>query len=140
MTNDALERLLIDWASGELAPDVAELLEAHLANDLEAMRQATEISGTLNLARMALESSPIKFLPQLEARWIPRRALALAACFIGGIAIGVVVMRGKVVPPRNLSAPVSEAAATPAPSQEGFWSQSRIRAALAHAPQGGETA
>jgi len=68
MKTETLEMLLLDQAMGELRPEVAELLEAHLTRTPKAARQAAGLAATIQLARQATALTP-------EA---PRRPLAVA--------------------------------------------------------------
>jgi hypothetical protein len=68
MKPESLESLLLDHVMGELPPEVGELLEAYLAHNPEAARQAAGLAATAQLARQAAALTPET----------PRRPLAVA--------------------------------------------------------------
>jgi len=131
MKSDVLERLLIDRAAGELAPDVEELLECHLQQEPAARREAAEIGETLRLARLALAGLPAVALPAVRPSWRAAPwAWAMAACFVCGLSLGIFAARGRGELPRAASAPSRETAAMAAADEPGFWSARRLRAGL----------
>jgi anti-sigma factor RsiW len=132
MKSEALERLLTDRALGELSPDVEELLETHLEREPAARIEAEKISETLRLARRALAGQPAVALPVLRPSWrLPFRALAMAACFVGGLSLGIFAMRGRNEPPRvTASIPSHEMSAITTADESDFWSARRFRAGL----------
>jgi anti-sigma factor RsiW len=126
MTSEALERLLIDRASGDLEPDVKELLEAHLEHDPAARKEAREIEETLRLARRALADQKVVPLPQSRPSWrVPSWAWAMAACFICGLFLGIFGARERSAAPSIAFVPAPTTVA-----ESGFWSASRFRARL----------
>ena len=132
MNNEVLERLLIDSASGELAPDVAELLEAHLQQNPAARKEAAEVGETLRLAQLALAGQPSAALPVVRPSWrVPTWALGMAACFICGLSLGILGMRGRNEPPRiTASIRSQEMSAVKTVAGSGLWSARRFRAGL----------
>jgi anti-sigma factor RsiW len=135
MKSDVLERLLIDRGAGELSPDVQELLEAHLEQEPAARSEAAEIEETLRLAKLALAGQPVIRLPRRQpSRRLPSWAWAMAACFVCGLALGILAARARSTPPRTASVPSRETAATTMPRESGFWSASRLRAVLPPVP------
>ena len=132
MNKEALERLLIDHAAGELSPDMEELLEAHLEQDPAARNEAAEIGETLRLARLALAGEPAVALSVPRPAWhVPAWAWRMAACFVCGLSLGIFAMRGRNEPPRaTVSIPGHEMAAKATPDESGIWSARRFRAGL----------
>jgi anti-sigma factor RsiW len=131
MKSDVLERLLIDCATGELSPDVEELLEAHLQHEPAARREAAEIEETLRLARLALAGQKVVALPGLRPfSRVPSWAWAMAACFVCGLSLGIFGVRGRSALPRAAFVPSREAVAITTADESGFWSARRLRAGL----------
>ncbi|MGD0813435.1 MAG: hypothetical protein ABSA83_07515 [Verrucomicrobiota bacterium] len=131
MKSDVLERLLIDRASGELAPDVEELLEAHLEREPAARKEAAEIEDTLRLARQAMAGQKVVKLPETRPAWRgPSWAWAMAACFACGLLLGIFAMRGRIAAPRIASVPSQSTPAITTADESGFWSVRRLRAGL----------
>jgi hypothetical protein len=107
MNPEILERLLIDRASGELSPDVVALLAAYVSTDSESASQAAQINETLDLAKQALALRPQSALPSARFAcqssiplsgscahwWTSRWAYGMAACFAGGLALGLLASR-----------------------------------------------
>jgi len=58
MNTSSLHALIIDQHMGELSPEVAELLEAHLAQDAEAQAEAERIRQTLAVTQQAMLLHP----------------------------------------------------------------------------------
>lgn len=120
MTREILERLLTDRALGTLEPDVAALLEAHLAADPAAAALAARTQATIALAQRALgekEAGRLPNFPRAELarragrlrRWrIARTALAAAAVLLVGVGVGrwMSAEGGGVVPQRSAAPPV----------------------------------
>jgi anti-sigma factor RsiW len=131
MKSDVLERLLIDRAAGALAPDVEELLAAHLEHDPAARSEAAEIEETLRLARLALAGRKVVALPEARPSWrAPSRAWAAAACFACGLFLGMFGSRERSAASRTASAPSPGTVATTTANESGFWSAHRLRAGL----------
>jgi anti-sigma factor RsiW len=131
MKSDVLERLLIDRAAGELAPDVEELLEAHLQQEPAARREAAEIEETLRLARLALAGQKVVELPRARPfSRVPSWAWAMAACFVCGLSLGIFGAHERSPAPRAASVPGRETAAVTTADESGFWSARRLRAGL----------
>ena len=129
MKNDVLERLLIDRAAGELSPDVRELLEDHLQRDPAARKEAATIEDTMRLARVAMVDEKVVPLPSPSAtRRTPSLAWAMAACFVCGLALGILALHVRNTTPQTASMPVTQTVATaPAPDSD-FWSVRHLRA------------
>ena len=131
MKSEALERLLTDRALGELSPDVEELLETHLQREPAARIEAAQIRETLRLARRALAAQPAVALPIPRPPWrLPFRVLAMAACFVAGLALGILTVRGRIEPSHAASAPIPQAVAITTAEESDFWSARRFRAGL----------
>lgn len=100
MKPESLEVLLLDHALGELSPEVAELLEDHLARSPASAQQAHELASTVRLARQSVAMTKVVPQRRLEAHHLRtarvasrRRALVgellrLAACVLLGLALG----------------------------------------------------
>jgi anti-sigma factor RsiW len=100
MKPEILETLLLDRALGELSPEVAALLDAHLAQHPDAAHRAAEFAATLQLARAATAApagSPPRPLDLARLRQVQhaqqsasRRAeiFRLAACLALGLGLG----------------------------------------------------
>ena len=58
MKTETLRSLLVDRELGELAPDVAELLDAYLANMPEARAEADTMARTVHTARETVRRFP----------------------------------------------------------------------------------
>ncbi len=58
MNTPSLHALLIDQHMGELAPEVIELLEAHLAENPPARAEAERIRQTLMITQQAVQAHP----------------------------------------------------------------------------------
>ncbi|HUJ42136.1 MAG TPA: hypothetical protein VLW52_00890 [Opitutaceae bacterium] len=147
MKPETLDALLLDRAMGELPPEVAELLEAHLARHPEAARQAEKLASTLQLARQAMRiadelprrSLAVTRLRQAQARW-RRRSMAwgwarLAACVVIGLALGwqghALRQNPVTAVARPASAGAAPAIAATVPRDTGdFWSQASMVAAI----------
>ena len=132
MNDEVLERLLIDHDAGELSPDVEELLENHLQQDPAARVKASELSETLQLARLALASESIVALPRRWSAWNRTTwAWRVAACLICAGLIGLVAIRERQGSTRAAnSVPAREVAAAPAGDESGFWSAYRLHASV----------
>lgn len=144
MKPELLESLLLDRTLGELSPEVAALLNAHLAQNPAAARRATEFADTLSLARtitaapIAAPRRPLDLARLREAHRaqhsVTRRfeLLRLAACLALGLGLGWLAH----TPPSRAELAVASPAATPglsspapapaaAPSAR-FWSVARL--------------
>ncbi len=99
MKPEMLDALLLDRALGELTPEVAALLDAHLTRDPTARQRATEFSASVMLARAAVATprEPPRPLDvarlQRERRAVvstmrAAQLLRLAACLALGLALG----------------------------------------------------
>jgi hypothetical protein len=150
MKPENLESLLLDRALGQLAPEVADLLDEHLRQNPAAAARAATLGATLDLARRAVAvpaSAPTTPAPlpwtriQRMERWqrISRETLKLAACVALGLAAGwalrpaspekgALIASAQVLP---LPPPVPEKNAAAL-----FWSTARLQAAAAAASAG----
>ena len=143
MKPELLETLLLDRALGELAPEVAALLDAHLAQHPDAAHRATELAATLSLAHTATATpaaAPHRPLDVTRLRHTyraqhsatrPFELLRLAACLALGLGLGWLAR----TPPPYVEiaaalphhAPLAAPAPTPAAeSPTGFWSVARL--------------
>ena len=115
MERDAIERLAIDSASGELNDDAEALLREYLHEHAEANRWAEEVlwvceqteaavraktrDGRANLERGAFEGKPVS-----QGRWPPLARWAAVVLFAALVGFGVGnrrksdTMRGRVLP------------------------------------------
>lgn len=138
MKPELLQPLLLDRALGELSPEVAALLDEHLARDPQAARHAAELDHTLVAARAITRLDAVAPVPALDSarlhqlaqsdRAAARRSqwFRLAACLALGGAAGWLA--------RPLSAPPASAPALadiiparpPVATSAGLWSRSRI--------------
>ena len=103
MKPDILERLLMDRALGRLDPDAEVLLADYLANDPAAATQARELQETVRLATEVMRRpAPVVEMPnkihQLVWRHRTERVLALAASFIIGVGLTVLLLRANYHP------------------------------------------
>ena len=143
MKPEMLDPLLLDRALEELSPEVAALLDAHLAQNPDAACRAVELTGTLQLARAATATpagSPPQPLDrerllrahrtQLFAR---RRSevFRLAACLALGLGLGWLARAPQPSAEIAAASPVvAPASALPAAvnSPARFWSVARFEA------------
>jgi hypothetical protein len=137
MDDQTLERLMIDDALGALPPDVSELLAAHTSSSPLATEQKKRWRQTAELAGRASESheqAVATLLPPLSLRSHPRRArigLAIAAAWLIGIGIGLLMPHGSATNPGPSPAviakltPSSSSSAPPAGVTD-FWSSQRL--------------
>jgi len=142
MKRETLERLFIDRALGQLAPDVEELLQAQIINDPPSAQLSDELAETVRLASELMKTGAPAANPHLPIRtWrrmeMTRRALALAASFVIGAAAAMCVVR--IVAPAHESATAFASKTTidrpetsPPPALEQavrrlpFWSYERV--------------
>jgi anti-sigma factor RsiW len=141
MRPELLEPLLLDRALGELPPEVAALLDEHLARDPNSARQAAELDKTLMFARAVTRLDAEAPVPALDAARLHDAARSeqaatrrsqwfrLAACLALGAIAGWLAR--PVPAPTIVAAPAAAAlaATTPRPlgaTPAGLWSRSRI--------------
>jgi anti-sigma factor RsiW len=149
MKPETLEVLLLDRVMGELPPEVAELLETHLAHHPEVARQAEELASAYRLARQAvagvaevprqpLAVERLQRAQVAQRRWSMAWGLArLAACVAFGLALGWYGHTLREAPRVAAAAPaVVRAAPATAAERPGakenapdFWSLSSLEAA-----------
>jgi anti-sigma factor RsiW len=152
MNPEQLESLLIDRELGELPPAVVALLEAHLAQDPSAARQAADIQATLQLTRRAAarpSAPPQRPFDFAEVRRAHDRARAatlrtelyrLAACLALGLGVG---WFARPSPAPAIAAehpsphPVALALEAPGEPRSTFWSVARLTASHRLAPTAG---
>jgi len=159
MKPETLESLLIDRALGELAPEVDELLAAHLALDPVAARHARRLDATVRQAREAaaapltVPQRPLavdRLQSELKAqRWrvLAGEGMRLAACLALGLVLGWMGHAGNraapvVMAPNSTSPALAGIAlASPAAAAGGFWSLARLETAqLRRTPTAGSAA
>ncbi len=156
MKPETLESLLIDRSLNELEPEVSELLEAYLQQNLAAAEKAAQFQTTVNLAREVavsqVEQAASLFnrrtgsLPVREERpsglaarstWrdflFPFPELARGVAFLAlGLALGLAVSSLWKVPPAvtgNVPTPIAVAQLEPpAHAAAQFWSLSTVAA------------
>jgi hypothetical protein len=148
MKPETLEALLLDRAMGELSPEVAELLEAHLAGISDAAHQAGGFAAIVQQARQAValpEEAPpplaVARLQQAQVAWRRRaivwEAARLAACVILGLTLGWYAHSAREAPmiaatpvTSAPAAPAVSAAAPPRPAEStpDFWALARLAA------------
>ncbi len=157
MKSEELDCLLIDRAAGELAPEVAALLEEHLARDPIAAARAAELHATMQLARAAVSVRAPGSLPPLRVlapapvprvgrafggEWL-RLAAAIVVGLLAGTGVGLKLRAPERVPAQvaaSARAVASEATQERAVPATRFWSASRRTAELlqpAARPAGG---
>lgn len=141
MTPEMLKPLLLDRALGELTPEVAALLDAHLARDPDAARQAAEYEATLRFARdaVAAPNTPprrpldLDLLRRAQRTQISRlrriELLRLAACLAFGLAVGWLARTPAPPPTLAVFPPPALITAPAAHPASSFWSLSRLAAA-----------
>lgn len=155
MDTKVIERLLVDRHLGELPDDVAELLDAYIADKPEYSRLHRELDRMLTLAGQALNSPPLAEEPmpalsshRLSATPPPRRqfgmrlwlrtgalAAALALSFILGARTSE-SPRGSTAQHEVLVQAESRHDRNP---QAGFWSLSRLQESTSHRQSAGKT-
>ena len=142
MKTETLEALLLDHALGELSPEVAELLETHLAHDPEAARQAAGLASTVQRARQAMaitQEAPRRSLSvgrlrqaqMTHRRWAFMWELArLAACVVLGLTLGWYGHTARKAPIAAVPpVVVASELPTPAKTTTDFWSLASLAAA-----------
>ena len=148
MKTENLDALLLDRALEQLAPDVAELLDEHLAQNPAAAVRAAKVQATVALARAAM-AVPMDDAARLSERSfagarrtarmreIPRELLKVAACVAIGLGVGWSLW--SATPKRGEIRRDEMVRATP-PSQveppgTAFWSRERLEAQTVRAPR-----
>ena len=152
MNHETLERLFIDCASGELSPDVAALLDAYVRHEPELAGEAEQIRETLSLAKLALAESPTPPLPEIDFSAEPALAAAepnrpklptwaygigMAACFVGGLVIALLVLPAKNPAPVAKISLDKQPVATTSPVSS-FWSIQHLHPNAMIASSGGD--
>ena len=151
MNAETMERLLIDRSLRMLPKDVETLLDAHLAIDGDAAKQAAEFDQTAELGRHALASDTAVELPPFPAeqlrregqslrRWMwTRNISAVAATLVFGIGLGAALFRNTASEIRSdddlgeATAPLVDAR-TASPASAGMWSARRMIERASRAP------
>ncbi len=151
MNAETVERLLIDRSLGLLPQDVEALLDAHLAIDPDAARQAAEFDQTAALVRRALAGGTAGELPPFPAeqlrregrslqRWIwTRNISAVAATLVLGFCLGAALFRNAAemapngTPPAVGLARIADAPKA-SPGASGMWSARRMIERASRAP------
>ena len=140
MKPEHLETLLLDHALNQLAPEVAELLEAHLATDPKAARRATALAATVALARETATAPREPAAPvsaavwqRVQQTWRWRRAgletLKVAASVAVGLGLAFLWHHRAPTAAQEFAANEPLAVVKPAPA---FWSSTRLIAAARH--------
>ena len=147
MKPENLETLLLDRALGQLAPEVEDLLDAHVARDPAAARRAEALASTVSLARRAATRQavpPPRAARGEDAQWRRvRRSLRWRAAgrdglkLAAGLMLGLALMWFARMPSGRPVAAVTFASAPTRAVSEGravvlsaptFWSAARIAA------------
>lgn len=146
MKPETVEALLIDRAMGELTPEAAELLEAHLAGDPDGARRVGGLAAVVQQARQAValaeEAPPPLAIARLQQARRDQRQRAflgelsrLAACLALGLALGwygrpTHAAAAVAAAPVVAASPAVSAAAQPRPLEpaQDFWSLARLEA------------
>jgi len=136
MKTESLESLLLDRALGELAPEVEELLDAHLERDPAAACRAQALADTVQCGRRALAPRAEELPHPIAARharleWSAAWSLLkLAACLAIGLGLGWWLPRGNEQPaPEASVAHMAHNAGPGTGNPEGFrWIGKRISA------------
>jgi len=156
MERQAIERLAMDAALGELNDDAAALFEAYLTEHPETRQWAGPMKEICRRTQEAVVArtrpAALSHLPcAAGARRIVRFRLAnagrWAAVVIFSLVLGAVAGRGLMSPARSVSRPMTSAEAFRSSMQEdwqavlngrgrGFW-ESKAAAALQRQPGGG---
>jgi hypothetical protein len=147
LDSETAERLSLDAALGQLAPDVRALWEAYLSERPELAGPAGLDRRTVALARQALgeAESPRAFIPlaamkaprRLKARSALRWSVAVAAGLVAGLTLGLFVAAGPGPRPARKVARQQPSPAAPTPAalvqaapthqaNQGFWSVDRL--------------
>jgi anti-sigma factor RsiW len=137
MKPEQLETLLLDRALNQLAPEVADLLEAHLAHDPAAARRVAALAATVALARetAAPPREPAAAVgaaawQRVQRTWRWRMAgletLKVAASVAVGLGVAFLWHNRVPSPAQGFAVAVPLAVVQPAPA---FWSSTRLIAA-----------
>jgi hypothetical protein len=139
MKTEHLEALLLDRALGQLAPEVADLLDDHLARSPVAANRAETFASTLQLARVAT-TLPVDATTHLapEAAWrrmawasrwevARRETVKMAACLAVGLVIGRAAWKPAPAEVSLAEPPVHTrtANANSTPAAAAFWIDAR---------------
>jgi len=134
MNRDAIERVAMDWAGGELSPDIEQLLQAYLDHVPEHQAVVQEIVQRYDAVKRAFARTPrlvtsschVKSPSRIRA-WGPyyaRVAAVLVAVGMGMCIGGYLLPHGTVaVPARVGERPVSHAEQFPSilPDSQDMW-------------------
>ena len=144
MNPQSLQAILIDRALGELSPEVAELLDHHLANDADARAEAARLETTIGIAGKADQHFPepghpalgrSAHRPALPSSWLGLAASLLVAALAaaGGYFFGSqssargIVSTPPARAPESATMPVVAAAPLPWTRYEVAASQGKFR-------------
>jgi hypothetical protein len=131
MNPQALQALIIDEQCGELTPEVAELLQAHLSQNPDLRSEAERIKQTLAITERAVVMHPeLARVPTADLQddkrskrgfavtWLAKAAsIALLASLTG--AMGFIAGQRKIPPP-------AATASQPSPRKESPWARYRF--------------
>ena len=139
MNTPSLHALLIDQHMGELAPEVVELLEAHLAENARARAEAERIRQTLAITQQAVQvhpelarveiddDAPVQSPPRRHNRltWLAKAAAIAAMVGLAGAGGYIAGQKSEtVLTAAPAPAPVAEEPA--APRKDSPWARYRI--------------
>lgn len=148
MKTENLDALLLDRALGQLAPEVIELLDEHLAQHPAAAVRAAKLQATVALAGAAVAVPVDDAAGLAERRFagarrtagmreIARELLKVAACVAIGLGAGWSLRSGtpkgaeirrdeivRAIPPSKVESPAT-----------AFWSRERLEAQGVRAPR-----
>lgn len=138
MNTSSLHALIIDQHMGELSPEVAELLETHLAQNAEAQAEAERIRQTLDvtqqsvvlhpeLARVGAEESALpsgRALGRIITAWLAKAAAIALLAGLAGAGGYLAARKPEVLPiAKNTTAPT---VLPQAPRKDSPWARYRI--------------
>lgn len=137
MNPQSLHALIIDRHFGELSPEATELLELHLAQNVEARAEAERVLESLNVTRDAVLQHPelaqvppvAKIIPHHVRRsnvilWMARAA---AVILFAGLTGGSGFLAGRSGVPSTAEAKTQVSTTTPVtPRKNSPWARYRM--------------